>query len=155
MSDSLPAAGSRLDPRRLGSLRQRRWLTHCKINWRAPGCCYADQVSAEPLFEHDPDSPEEILRVLPEEYHEEFLREYEWALVSALKNHRNYAQLRRKLRLWRLRADAYSDPRFMDEFEQARHALETGDLADFAPAEQVLGPDWAERARARRLARGQ
>jgi Family of unknown function (DUF6247) len=122
--------------------------------WAVPGCCYADQVSAEALFEHDPDSPEEILRVLPEEYHDEFLQEYEWALVSALKNHRNYTQLRRKLRLWRLRADAYRDPRFMDEFERAMRALETGDLADFVPAEQVLGPDWAERARARRLARG-
>jgi hypothetical protein len=112
-------------------------------------------VSAEPLFEHDPDSPEEILRVLPEEYHDEFLREYEWALVSALKDHLNYVHLRGKLRLWRLRAETYRDPRFMDEFERAAHALETGDLANFVPAEQVLGPDWAERARARRLARGQ
>jgi hypothetical protein len=73
--------------------------------------------------------------------------------VSALKNHHNYGQLRSKLRLWRLRADAYRGPRFMDEFERARRALETGDLADFGPAEQVLGPDWAEQARARRLAR--
>jgi hypothetical protein len=112
-------------------------------------------VSAEPLFEHDPDSPEEILRVLPAEYHDEFLREYEWALVSALKNYLNYGELRRKLRVWRLRADTYRDPGFMSEFERARHVLETGDLNDFVPAEQVLGPDWAERARARRLARGQ
>jgi hypothetical protein len=29
--------------------------------------------------------------------------------------------------------------RFMDESERARRALETGDLADFVPAEQVLG----------------
>jgi hypothetical protein len=43
----------------------------------------------------------------------------------------------------------------MDEFERARQALETGDLTSFVPAEQVLGSEWAEQARARRLARGQ
>lgn len=112
-------------------------------------------MSADPVPEPDPDSPEEILRVLPPEYHDEFLREYELALVGALKDHLNYPQVRRKLRLWRMRAEAYSDPRFMDEFERARRALDTGDLTGFVPAEQLLGPDWAEQARARRLAQGQ
>lgn len=55
-------------------------------------------MGAQPTSEPDPLDPAELLRVLPDAYHEQFLAEYADAGDSA----RRPADL---LRLWRLRAE--------------------------------------------------
>lgn len=95
-------------------------------------------MTAEPL-NHDGDDPGEILRVLPEEWHEQFLSEYHSALDAAHEV-RRFSQLRGLLHLWRLRAVAFSDP----SFESAARAARDGRAEEFVPAEQVI-PGWADR----------
>jgi len=59
----------------------------------------------------------------------------------------------RLLRLWRLRAAAYSDPGYEARLRAMREAVRTG-RRDGTPIEEVV-PDWAERvAVARRRADG-
>lgn len=99
-------------------------------------------MSALPVDDYDPDDPVEILSVLPARYHEQFLAEYDAAAISA-RRPGEYRQLHRLLRLWRLRAVAYSDP----EFEARLEAVSNG-AGEWTPIEQVI-PDWAERVAAR------
>jgi hypothetical protein len=40
-------------------------------------------MSAQPVQEYDPDDPVEILRVLPEQFHEQFLTEHRAAAEGA------------------------------------------------------------------------
>jgi hypothetical protein len=101
-----------------------------------------EAMSALPVDDHDPDDPVEILSVLPARYHQQFLAEYEAAAVSA-RRPEEYRQLHRLLRLWRLRAAAYSDP----GFEARLEAVSAGG-GEWTPIEQVI-PDWAERVAAR------
>jgi hypothetical protein len=100
-------------------------------------------MSAQPVHDYDPDDPVEILSVLPASYHEQFLAEYDAAAASARRPDQ-YRQLHQMLRLWRLRAAAYSDPGFDARLESAR----TGS-GDWTPVEQII-PDWAGRVAARR-----
>jgi Family of unknown function (DUF6247) len=95
-------------------------------------------MSAQPVDDFDQDDPVEILRVLPARYHEQFLAEYDAAAVSA-RRPEEYQQLHRLLRLWRLRAAAYSEP----GFEARLEAASTGS-GEWTPIEQVI-PDWADR----------
>jgi hypothetical protein len=99
-----------------------------------------------PADDYDPDGPVEILAALPARYHQRFQADYEAALTGALRPE-EYRHLRHVLRLWRLRAVAYSDPSFEDRLQTARSGTGTR-----IPAEQV--PGWsvrmaAERRRAR------
>jgi hypothetical protein len=91
----------------------------------------------------DPDGPVGILAVLPEGYHERFLAEYT-AAVEGARRPEQFRQLRELLRLWRLRAVAYSDPGYEERLAGARH----GQAAGIAPAEQVI-PGWPDRGPAR------
>lgn len=93
-------------------------------------------MTAQPIYEPDPDDPVEILRVLPGTYHEQFLAEYTSAVDQA-RRPEQYRRLHDLLRLWRLRAVAYSDPGYDARLAAARSGYE----ADFVPAEQVI-PDW-------------
>jgi hypothetical protein len=74
-----------------------------------------------------PDDPSEILRLLPVQWHEQFLADYHGALDAT----------QGVLRLWRLRAVAYSNP----GFGEARQAAREGWAEEFVPAEQV-SPGW-------------
>jgi hypothetical protein len=85
-------------------------------------------------YDPDPEDPIEILRVLPTEYHAQFLAEYE-AAVDGARRPEQFRFLHDLLRLWRLRSIAYSDPGYSDRMNSARHG--TG----FSPAEQVI-PGW-------------
>ncbi|MEV4252802.1 DUF6247 family protein [Spirillospora sp. NPDC049652] len=69
---------------------------------------------------HPPSSPDpsEILRMLPERWHEAFLTDYREALEAAHEVWR-WRQLRDLLHLWRLRAAAYSTPGFDASVEEA------------------------------------
>src|SRR5690349_5237882 len=67
-------------------------------------------VTAEPLDDGGYD-PTEILRALPEAWHERFLGEYHTALDAAHEVWR-FHQLRDLLHTWRLRAAAFADPGF-------------------------------------------
>lgn len=95
-------------------------------------------MTAEPLHDGGFD-PTEILRALPEVWHEQFLGEYHSALDAAHEVWR-FHQLRDLLHAWRLRAAAIADP----EFERAAQAVRQGRSQEFVPVEQAI-PGWAER----------
>jgi hypothetical protein len=105
-----------------------------------------ENVSAQPVHHDDPDDPIEIMRVLPDEYHAQFLSEYDAAVASA-RRPEQYRLLHDVLRLWRLRAAAYSDPEFEGRLESARCGA-----GDRVPIEDVV-PDWDERVAAARRRR--
>ncbi|QNE20382.1 hypothetical protein F1D05_23815 [Kribbella qitaiheensis] len=85
------------------------------------------------------DDPAEILRVLPAEWHEQFLSEYHEALEAAHEVWR-FRQLQDVLHLWHLRATAFSKP----GFALAEQATREGRAEEFTPAEEVI-PGWADR----------
>ncbi|MGI9007478.1 MAG: DUF6247 family protein [Streptosporangiaceae bacterium] len=100
-------------------------------------------MSAQPVLEHDPDDPTEILRALPERFREQFLAEYRAAIQAAWQVE-GYRALHELLRLWRLRAVAYSDPESEAGLAEMREAVRTGNRAASVPIERVV-PDWADR----------
>lgn len=104
-------------------------------------------MSAQPVQEYDPDDPVEILRVLPEQFHEQFLTEYRSAAEGAQRVE-GYRALHDLLRLWRLRAVARSDPSFENRRERVREAVRTGSLEGTVPIEDIV-PDWSDRSRHR------
>ena len=105
-------------------------------------------MTAQLADDFDPDDPVEILAVLPVRYHQQFLAEYD-AAVAGARRPEQYRQLHHLLRLWRLRAVAYSEPDFEPRLEAARAGLAEG-----TPIEQVV-PDWDRRVAAARRRRGQ
>ena len=102
-------------------------------------------MTAQSAPEYDPDDPVEILRVLPAEFHEQFLAEYD-AAVTGARRPEHYHELHHLLRLWRLRAAAYSDPGFAARLAAVEDAVATG-RREGRPIEEVV-PDWAERVAA-------
>ena len=90
-------------------------------------------MTAHPLDDDNPDDPVEILRILPEQYHAQFLDDYDDAVHGAQRPEQFHA-LQEMLRLWRLRAVAYSSPGYGDRLAAARD----GEPGDFAPAAQVV-----------------
>jgi hypothetical protein len=103
-------------------------------------------VTAHPVDDHDPDDPDdpvEILAVLPEGYHAQFLAEYT-AAVEGVRRPEQFRRLQELLRLWRLRAVAYPGPGYEERLAAARH----GGAAGAAGAEQVI-PGWPGRRTAR------
>ena len=86
-------------------------------------------MTAQPIFdEPGPDDPAEILRALPSDYHAAFLAEYAQALETARRPER-YREITTVLRLWRLRAVAYSDPTYADRLAAAKAGDTAGDVA--------------------------
>jgi hypothetical protein len=88
-------------------------------------------VTAHRVDDHDPDDPVEILAVLPEGYHAQFLAEYTVAVEGA-RRPEQFRQLHELLRLWGLRAVAYSGPGYEERLAAAHH----GRAAGIAPAER-------------------
>jgi hypothetical protein len=84
--------------------------------------------------------PEDILRRLPHDQRDRFIRDYRCALDAAHEVWR-YRQLQEVLRLWHLRATAYAHPDFAERAEEAR----TGDPAVFVSAEEAI-PGCTDRA---------
>lgn len=84
-------------------------------------------MSAEPASENGWDGPAEILGLLPQRWHEQFLSEYRAALEAA-RDVRQWRFLAELLTRWRLRAIAYSDPGF-DAAAQAARDARPEDLA--------------------------
>lgn len=78
-------------------------------------------MTAESVFRPDPDDPTQILALLPDRWHEQFLAEYR-AGLDAAREVGQWPQLRALLHRWRLRATAYSDPGFDAAAQAARHA---------------------------------
>lgn len=84
-------------------------------------------MPAQPIFEEPgPDDPAQILRVLAGGV-AAFLAEYRQALESALRPEQ-YRELTAFLRLWRLRAVAYSDPGYTERLAAAEAGDTTGDV---------------------------
>jgi hypothetical protein len=102
-------------------------------------------MTAQPVDEYDPDDPVEILRVLPVRFHEQFLAEYDLAVAGA-RRPEQYRELHHLLRLWRLRAVAYSDPGYEAGLQAAQDAARAGRW-DGTPIEEIV-PDWDERVAA-------
>ena len=100
-------------------------------------------MSAQPVQEHDPDDPVEILRVLPERFREQFLNEYATA-AEAARRPEGYRGLHDLLRLWRLSATAYSEPGFEARLASVREAVLAGSLEGAVPIEEIV-PDWPAR----------
>jgi len=90
-------------------------------------------MTAHLVDDSRPDDPVEILRLLPEDYHAQFLDEYNDAVEDA-RRPEQFRALQELLRLWRLRAVAYSSPGYEDRLAAARH----GDPADFVPAARLI-----------------
>lgn len=91
-------------------------------------------MTAEPVHgEPGRDDPVDILRILPEEYREQFRAEYAAAIDHA-QDPADYHALANMLRLWRLRAAAYTDPGYGERLAAAR----TGDTTTELSAEQVI-----------------
>ena len=88
-------------------------------------------VTAHPVDDHDPDDPVGILSVLPEEYHAQFLIEYA-AAVEGARRPEQFRQLQELLRLWRLRAVAYSSPGYDERLAAVRRV--TGSSLAAAPS---------------------
>jgi Family of unknown function (DUF6247) len=104
-----------------------------------------DYMSAEPVQDYDPDDPVEIMHVLPAQYHRQFLSEYETAVASA-RRPEHYRELHHLLRLWRLRAVAYSDPGYHLRLQAMQDAVRTG-RREGTPIEEIV-PDWDDRTAA-------
>jgi hypothetical protein len=122
-------------------------LPNCAEAEAALSSVIMEGMTAVPADDCDPDDPVEILAVLPARYHQQFQADYEAALTGA-RRPEEYRRLRHVLRLWRLRAVAYSDPSFEDRLEAARSGTGTR-----IPAEQI--PGWNVRMAAERRRRGQ
>jgi len=88
-----------------------------------------------------PEDPVEILRVLPNRFHGQFLREYHAAAVLAARHIGGYRQLHDVLRMWRLTAVAQSDPGFAGRLTAVREAVQTGCLVGSVPIEDIV-PGW-------------
>ena len=95
-----------------------------------------DRVTAQPT--DDPADPLVILRNLPEQEREEFLRQYHRA-VDVAHDPAGYRQLRRLLHVWSLTVIAAGQPGYYEELE----AMRTG-KATTVPVTDAI-PDWAER----------
>jgi hypothetical protein len=93
-------------------------------------------VTAHPAYDSDPDDPVEILDALPEEHRGQFRAEYA-AAVDGARRPEQFRELHAMLRLWRLRAVAYSSPGYDGRVAAARDPRS----ADSAPAERVI-PGW-------------
>jgi hypothetical protein len=85
------------------------------------------------------DDPTEILRILPARYHAQFRAEYA-TVVEQARVPEGYRALVELLRLWRLRAAAYSDP----GYEKRLAAARAGSQPDEVPAEQLIA-GWPQR----------
>ena len=75
-------------------------------------------MTAHPVDDHDPDDPVGILAVLPVGYHAQFLAEYT-AAVEGARRPEQFRELQELLRLWRLRAVAYSGPGYEERLAAA------------------------------------
>jgi Family of unknown function (DUF6247) len=117
----------------------------------AAGCGMMGAMTAQPVDDYDPDDPVEILRVLPGGFHEQFLAEYDAAVADA-RRPEQYRELHHLLRLWRLRAVAYSDPGYADRLAAMQAAVRSGGR-DGTPIEDVV-PDWDEKVAAQRRRAG-
>lgn len=93
-------------------------------------------MTPNPADGPDPDDPIEILHVLPEEYHAQFRSEYA-AAVDGARRPEQFRQLAEMLRLWRLRAVAYSRPGYAGRLAAAPE----GHAADVVPAGRLI-PSW-------------
>lgn len=100
-------------------------------------------MSAQPVQEHDPDDPVEILRVLPGRFRRQFLAEYA-AAADAARRVEGYRALHDLLRRWRLTAAAYSAPGFEARLGCVQEAVRTGSLEGSVPIEEIV-PDWPAR----------
>jgi hypothetical protein len=69
--------------------------------------------------------------------------EYE-AAVDGARRPEQYRQLHDLLRLWRLRAVAYSEPGYETRLQAVRGAVRTGSLEGAAPIEEIV-PGWSQR----------
>jgi Family of unknown function (DUF6247) len=82
---------------------------------------HAAQVEGD----REPEDPYEILKILPEQYHDWFLADYRRALRAAYPTE-GFLALTRLLHKWRLRAEQYADPAYQRNLEQARMAQAQG-----------------------------
>lgn len=93
-------------------------------------------MTAHPAYDSDPDDPVEILQILPEEYHSQFRAEYA-AAVDGARRPEQFHKLQEMLRLWRLRAVAYTNPGYRERLVDAPE----GHASDAVPAKQLI-PSW-------------
>lgn len=103
-----------------------------------------ERMSAQPVDDYDPTDPVEILRILPDRFHEQFLAEYEAAVAGAHRPEQ-YRELHRLLQLWRLSAVAFADPGYEARRMAVADSVRAGRRG--TPIEEIV-PDWDERVAA-------
>ncbi|WP_433520049.1 DUF6247 family protein (plasmid) [Nonomuraea sp. CA-143628] len=77
-------------------------------------------MSAQPVFEDDPQDPAVILASLPARERPEFLRQYREAAQAALRDVSQYRALRRLLHRWSLAVIATNQPGYYEAIEEAK-----------------------------------
>jgi hypothetical protein len=94
-------------------------------------------MTAQPI--EDPCDPLMILRNLPEQERDEFLRQYH-AAIDAAYDPAGYEQLRRLLHIWNLTVVATNRPGYYEELATVRAGT-----ASTMPISDAI-PDWTARA---------
>jgi hypothetical protein len=100
-------------------------------------------MSATSVQAEDPNDPEVILRDLPEQERDQFLRQYHQA-VDAAHDPAGYRRLQQLPHAWRLTVIAASRNGYYEEIEAVRNGT-----AQTTAAEEAF-PDWQERLAAAR-----
>jgi hypothetical protein len=90
-------------------------------------------MSAGPVQAEDPNDPEVILRDLPEQEREEFLRQYRPA-VDGAHDRAGYRRLRQFLHAWRLAVIATGEAGYYEELEAVRIGTACTRPADIRPS---------------------
>ena len=93
-------------------------------------------MTAQPI--EDPSDPLAILRNLPEQERDEFLRQYH-AAIDAAHDPAGYEQLRRLLHVWSLTVVATNQPGYYEELAAIRSGM-----VPTVPVTDVI-PDWSAR----------
>lgn len=92
-------------------------------------------MSAQPVFEDDPEDPQTILHGLPERERPEFLRQYREVARAAAGDVTQYRALRRLLRHWSLVVIAANRPGFYEAIEDAKAGGQATPLEEAVAAE--------------------
>ena len=98
-------------------------------------------MSAQPVFEDDPQDPSVILASLPARERPEFLRQYRDATQAALRDVAQYKALRQLLQRWSLAVIATNRPGYYEAIEDAKAGR-----GDAVPLAQAIAAELARRA---------
>jgi hypothetical protein len=98
-------------------------------------------MSAQPVFEDDPQDPQAILYGLPARERPEFLRQYKVAAEAASRDVAQYKALRQLLHRWSLAVIATNRPGYYEAIEDAKAGR-----GEAVPLAQAIAAELARRS---------